>query len=286
MKIDLHCHTTCSDGTLSVEELIDRAHTLQVDVLAITDHDDVRAFERASHYQKSQKRALRLIPGVEISTYWHSFEIHIVGLNFDPQHPVMQAFLKKQGQIRLERAAKIAEKLEKCGVPNILEKVNHMVGDGQITRSHFARVLVRDHGFKDMQSAFDKLLGKGKKAYVKPLWPSITEAVETIVSAGGKAVIAHPGHYGMSGKWMRRLINEFKQAGGIGFEVVHAKLSPAVNRQMALFANEYDLEASAGSDFHGPSRWCELGRKLALPEGVTPIWHDWELTSTQESLSQ
>lgn len=282
MKIDLHCHTRCSDGTLSVEELIDRAHTLQVDVLAITDHDDVRAFERAKQYQASQKRALQLISGVEISTYWHSFEIHIVGLNFDPAHPAMQDFLQQQSEIRLQRATKIAEKLETCGYVGLFEKVVQMVGEGQITRSHFARVLVRDHGIKDMQGAFDKLLGKGKKAYVKPHWPTIEQAVDVIVKAGGKAVIAHPGHYGMSSKWMRRLITEFKRVGGVGFEVVHTKLSPAVNRQMALFATEYSLEASAGSDFHGPSRWCELGRKLALPEGLTPIWHDWNLTLSQE----
>lgn len=279
VKIDLHCHTTCSDGLLTPSELIDRAHNMQVDVLAITDHDDISAYNKALIHQKKQKRALELVSGVEISTYWHSFEIHIVGLNFDVQNQTLVEFLQQQAERRLQRAARIGEKLSKCGYPEVLDKALSLANGGQITRSHFARVLVRDYQFKDMQSAFDKLLGKGKGAYVRPQWPTITQAVKVLVEAGGKAVIAHPGHYGLTGKWMRRLITEFKAAGGIGFEVVHAKLSPAVNKQMANYTNEYQLEASAGSDFHGPNRWCELGRRLTLPDDVKPIWHDWAFLS-------
>jgi predicted metal-dependent phosphoesterase TrpH len=177
---------------------------------------------------------------------------------------------------------KIGEKLTKCGYPNVYDKAMSLAQGGQITRSHFARILMRDFGFRDMQSTFDKLLGKGKKAYVKPMWPQISEAVEVINQAGGKAVIAHPANYRLTGKWMRRLITEFKSAGGTAIEVVHSKLSVAVNRQMASYANEYELEGSTGSDFHGPNRWCELGRKLALPENVTPVWHDWSLLPEKE----
>lgn len=275
IKIDLHSHTHFSDGTLSPKELIERAHNMQVDVLAITDHDTVESIAEAEAFQLTQKRPLKIVPGVEISTSWHNFDIHILGLNVDYQNPLFIERLEQQSQRREDRALLIDSKLRKAGVEGVYEKAKALAGKGQITRAHFARVMVSQGIVKDMDAVFKKYLGKGKRAHVKPQWMSIAEAVEWIKEAGGKAVLAHPGHYDMTTKWLRRLLNEFRDAGGDGMEVVHSHLSPERKKLLAELANEYGLLGSAGSDFHYPNRWSELGRNLTLPEGLQPVWHDW-----------
>jgi predicted metal-dependent phosphoesterase TrpH len=277
MKIDLHSHTHYSDGQLSPSELIDRAHNMQVDVLAITDHDTVAAIDEALDYQASQKRDLTMIPGVEISTRWHGFEIHVLGLNVEHKNPLFLSRLAEQTERRNVRGSAIADKLEKAGIENTLSAAQALANKGQLTRAHFARVLVKRQIVKDNQQAFQKYLGKDKKAYFKPQWIEIEEAIKWIHDANGRAVLAHPGHYDLTAKWLRRLISEFKLWGGDGMEVIHSSLSPDRKRQMATYANEYELLASAGSDFHFPSRWTELGRNLTLPNDVTPVWHDWTL---------
>ena len=277
MKIDLHSHTHYSDGQLSPQELIDRAHNMQVDVLAITDHDTVAGIEEALIYQHSLKRKMTIISGVEISTSWHNFDIHILGLNVDHNDPVFLQRLNEQSQRRDERASKINEKLGKAGLQGVLEQARKFAGKGQITRAHFARAMVFLGQVKDADAAFKKYLGKGKRAHVKPQWIGVAEAVEWIQQAGGKAVLAHPGHYDMTTKWLRRLLTEFAQAGGDGMEVIHSHLSPERKKLFTLFAQEYKLEASAGSDFHFPNRWSELGRNLLLPSELVPVWQDWDL---------
>ncbi|MCC2605580.1 PHP domain-containing protein [Planctobacterium marinum] len=275
MKIDLHCHTYYSDGQLSPEELILRAHNMQLDALAITDHDTVAALDEAMAFQAQQKRALKIIPGIELSTGWHGFDIHILGLNIDREDSVFQQRLEQQAAARQERALAIAEKLAKCGLDDVYDAACRYAGKGQITRAHFARVMVEKGHVHNFDAAFKKYLGKGKRAHVSPRWISIDEAIQWIQEAGGSAVLAHPGHYDLSGKWLRRLIVYFKQAGGDGMEVCHPHLPPDRQRQMATYAQEYQLLASAGSDFHAPGRWTELGRHLNIPAHLTPVWHNW-----------
>lgn len=276
MKIDLHSHTLYSDGQLTPEELIDRAHNMQVDVLAITDHDTVDGIEEAITYQQQQTREMKIVAGVEISTSWHNFDIHILGLDVDCKDETFLQRLAEQSQRREDRALLIAEKLAKAGLDGIYQPAKELAGKGQITRAHFARVMVAKGLVKDMDSVFKKYLGKGKRAHVKPQWISIQEAIEWIHQAGGKAVLAHPGHYDMTAKWLRRLVAEFANAGGDGMEVVHSHLSPDRKKHLANLAQEYNLQGSAGSDFHFPNRWTELGRNLQLPEELLPIWHDWQ----------
>ena len=158
LKIDLHSHTKHSDGHLTPEELILRAHNMQVDVLAITDHDTLAGLPEAHAAQAKQKRALTLINGVEISTAWHGFDIHVVGLNVDVDDEALNAFLQNQADIRRERALKIGEKLQKCGFDGVTEKAFAMAGVGQVTRAHFARVLVNEYGVANMDAAFKKYL--------------------------------------------------------------------------------------------------------------------------------
>ena len=284
MKIDLHCHSIYSDGHLTPKELIDRAHNMQVDILALTDHDTVQGFDELQQYQATQKRQLRLISGVEISTAWHGFDIHILGLNFDLENSVFLQRLQEQGDRREERAIKIENKLSKAGVDGILPIAKSLAGKGQITRAHFARALVKANAVKDMEDAFKKYLGKGKKAHVKPEWITLEEAIRWIHEAGGRAALAHPGHYDMSAKWLRRLVAEYSVAGGDAMEVNHSRLAEAKKKLLNELAIEHNLLASTGSDFHFPGRWTELGRVPPMAENLTPIWHDWMLKSSKDNL--
>ncbi|GGF82338.1 hypothetical protein GCM10011338_38250 [Alteromonas lipolytica] len=251
---------------------------MQVNVLAITDHDTTNGLADAHAAASKYYPALKLVDGVEISTSWHSFEIHVVGLGIDTQHPVLQAFLAEQQQKREERAAKIAEKLTKCGFEGTLERARRYAGVGQITRAHFARVLVDNFGVGTLEKAFKLYLGKGKRAAVKAQWPEIARAVEVIQAAGGRAVLAHPIHYDMTTKWLRRLINEFSEAGGDAVEAVFPGMSTDKQALLQSIVAEHQLLASAGSDFHFPGRWTELGRCQLKSETLRPVWHDWNLT--------
>ena len=220
LRVDLHSHTNCSDGALTPKELIERAVNFQIDVLAITDHDSVKGLDIAKQTILDQNIPLTLINGIEISTQWQGFEIHIVGLNIDPDHAQLQSLISAQQQRREDRATSMGEKLEKCGFEDVYSDAKAMAGEGSITRAHFAKVLLQRSVVSKMQSAFDKYIGKGKRAYVKPNWCSIEEAVATIHAAGGVAVMAHPIRYDLTAKWLRRLIVDFKDAQGDGLEVV------------------------------------------------------------------
>ena len=201
MKIDLHSHTQCSDGVLSPEGLIARAIEKGVNVLAITDHDTVAGLAAAQHAITEQQWPLQLINGVEISTAWHEFEIHIVGLNINPECPQFLARLASQQQRRLERAQEMARRLEKAQIPGALEAVLAEVGDGAITRSHFARFLVKTGRADSMNAVFKKYLARGKTGYVPNNWVDLASAVQWIHDAGGQAVLAHPLKYNLNGRY-------------------------------------------------------------------------------------
>ncbi len=126
-----------------------------------------------------------------------------------------------------------------------------------------------------MNAAFKKYLGKGKRAAVKADWPSVETAIEWIQGAGGQAVLAHPVHYDMTAKWLRRLVDLFAQAGGDAIETAFPGISKDKQALVNELAASHDLLASAGSDFHFPSRWTELGKNLGISSNLTPIWHDW-----------
>lgn len=274
-RVDLHSHTKCSDGGLTPQELIERAVNFQLDVLAITDHDTVAGLSIAKEYIVEKNHPLTLINGIEISTAWHGFEIHIVGLNIDVENTELQNLITSQQAARELRATTMGEKLAKCGFPDVYQEAKALAGQGSITRAHFAKVLLQQGHVDHMQKAFDKYIGKGQRAFVNPNWCSIEEAVTAIHQAGGTAVIAHPVRYDLSTKWLRRLVIQFKAAQGDGLEIVLPQMAKEQRKLMLSFCLEYDLHASMGSDFHYPSRWSDLGRNLHMPETVKPIWALW-----------
>jgi predicted metal-dependent phosphoesterase TrpH len=278
MKIDLHSHTTASDGRLSPTELIDRAIEYDIDVLAITDHDTVSGLDEARSYIESRNKPIRLINGIELSTVWQNKDIHIVGLNIAPDVPELIDLIERQQQLRYERAAAIASRLEKVTREGILAEVETLAGGVPLTRAHFALWLV-NHGYaKSMQQVFKKYLTRNHPGYVPPNWCTMAEAVKVIQLAGGQAVLAHPGRYQLTAKWLKRLIGAFANIGGEGMEVAQPQQAPQERRNLADYAIQYNLLASQGSDFHYPSPWMELGRNLWLPSGVEPVWNRWDLS--------
>ncbi|KAB1502104.1 PHP domain-containing protein [Cronobacter sakazakii] len=272
---DLHSHTTASDGLLTPEQLVHRAVEMGIHTLAITDHDTTAGLPAAHEEIARAGLALRLIDGVEISTLWENHEIHIVGLGIDITHPEMVAFLDGQAQRRTRRAEMIAERLEKARIPGALEGAKRLADGGVVTRGHFARFLIEDGRATNMANVFKHYLARGKTGYVPPQWCTIEQAIDVIHHSGGQAVIAHPGRYQLSAKWLKRLLNQFAAAGGDAMEVAQCQLAPNERNQLASYAGQFGLLASQGSDFHQPCPWIELGRRLRLPDGLTPVWHRW-----------
>ncbi|MEI8608946.1 phosphatase [Enterovibrio norvegicus] len=277
MLFDLHSHTTASDGRFSPAELVKRAVDFRVQVLAITDHDTVAGIEPAKQAVLEADLPLHIVNGIEISTVWQNKDIHIVGLNIDLDSPELNALIAQQAERRDVRAEQIAERLEKHRMPGALEGAKALAGDVPLTRAHFARWMVEQGHVKNMQAVFKKYLTRGNPGYVPPNWCTIAEAVDVIHKAGGQAVIAHPGRYKLTAKWLKRLLEAFKEAGGDGMEIVQPQQSPVERRQLADYAIHYGLLVSQGSDFHYPSPWLELGRNLYLPKGCEGVWESWTL---------
>ena len=141
-----------------------------------------------------------------------------------------------------------------------------------MTRAHYGRFLLEQEYVRNIEHAFKKYLGQGKPAYVKPMWCEMQKAIDIVHQAGGVISIAHPLRYKMTGRWVRRLIEDFKQAGGDGIEVAGCGQTPDQRQLITRWAKEFDLYASGGSDFHYPTGWIELGRGLTLPQECKPIW--------------
>ncbi|MBQ4768203.1 PHP domain-containing protein [Pectobacterium versatile] len=270
---DLHSHTTASDGLLTPTALVSRAVDMRVSVLAITDHDTTAGLDEAQNAIAQQGLPLRLIPGVEISTLWENHEIHIVGLGMDIAHPALTGLLQQQAECRQNRAEQIAARLEKNRIPDALAGAQRLATGGQITRAHFARYLIELGIAANMNQVFKKYLAKGKIGYVPPQWCTIPQAIEAIHQSGGMSVLAHPGRYDLTAKWLKRLLATFAESGGIAMEVAQCQQAPDERTQLGRYARDFNLMASQGSDFHLPCAWIELGRKLWLPADVEPVWH-------------
>lgn len=271
MKIDLHCHTTASDGTLSPEQLIDLAVEREITTLAMTDHDTTAGYEQVRDY--AQQVNLQLIVGSEVSCQWRGHTIHIVGLDFDVDHPKLQAGLKHNREKRWQRARQMDEKCQALKLEGVLDEIMPLHEDDMIGRNHFAEVLIRRNKVKNQQQAFDKYLKKGRPLYVEVDWPSLQEVVGWIKAAGGIAVIAHPRQYKMTSNKLNKMIDDFIEAGGQALEVVNQPRANSDQIGMADRAVRFGLYASVGSDFHRPEHtWRGLGWLAPLPYKCQPVW--------------
>lgn len=271
---DLHTHSNVSDGSLPPADLVQRAIAQGVDVLALTDHDGTEGINLAADAAKGTE--LTLVAGVEISVTWGSNTVHILGLGIDPQEPTMQRGLRAIRDYRVGRAEEIAHRLKKAGIDGALEGASAYASKVMLGRLHFAKFLVKDGHAKDIHDVFKRFMVRNKPGYVPGQWASLEEAVSWITNAGGQAVIAHPARYKMTATKLRRLLTEFKELGGQGLEVVSGRQHKEEIKRLASLANDFELLASCGSDFHTPdNHWVELGHLNSLPKDVTPIWSSW-----------
>ena len=309
-NIDFHCHTNASDGGLSPSELIDRAYGRGLNAIAITDHDltagvadavqraallnakllngdadapvetyikenaEVNGVDNGELHRAPSERTLIVIPGVEFSTTWYDEQIHIVGLGIDPNNDSLKELEAKLKVARTQRAVAIGEKLKRLGFDRPYERCCEQAREGaSITRGNYARLIFQDGKAKSVDDAFQKFLRRGQDAYVKSVWEPIEETIEVIKAAGGIAVLAHPRRYKISNMRLRKLVYEFKKAGGEAIEVSSSQQRQLDRDYLVQLCHKYEMLASLGSDFHNEGFHRDLGQNIDLPSDVTPVWH-------------
>lgn len=271
MQIDLHSHSTISDGTLSPAELLAHAASQGLQTLALTDHDATEGIAEAA--LAASEHGIELIPGLEASVSWNGQTVHILGLQIDTQNAALQAGLARTRDYRVWRAGEMARRLEKKNIPGALEGASAFAGGSILGRLHFARFLVAAGHCESVREVFKRYLVRGKPGYVPAEWASLEEALGWIHAAGGLAVIAHPARYRLTATRLRKLLADFTDCGGEGIEVVSGSHSRDDMLNMTVHAERAGLYASRGSDYHGPDNpWVELGRMPDLPKKCRPIW--------------
>jgi len=272
---DLHSHSTYSDGLLDPGALVRRAASRGVDFLALTDHDELAGLAEARG--AAMDTGITLVNGSELSASWDDLTIHVVALRIDPADATLSQGLESIRQGRRTRARRIADSLSTAGVPDAFAgALKYATTERLITRTHFARHLIEIGRVRDMKDAFAKFLTPGKPGYVTHAWATMPEAIGWIRGAGGQAVLAHPGRYKVDERGMRRLLTEFRDAGGEAIEVLSASHSSAQVAEYARYARVLGLKASSGSDYHGAGESnTDLGDLPPLPAGVVPVWAGW-----------
>ncbi len=273
LNADLHCHSVISDGTLTPEQLAERAKANGVHLWALTDHDELGGQKRAR--EAASALNMDYLAGVEISVTWMGETIHIVGLGIDAEHTGIIEGLRLTRDGRGNRAKLMAEQLLKAGIPGAYEGALHFAGNHDlISRTHFARFLVEQGACRNTEQVFKNYLIEGKPGYVPHQWAKLDDAVSWIKAAGGVAVIAHPGRYSrLNAMQMDELYKHFKDIGGLAIEVITGSHSPDQYKTFAKIAQQYGFLASRGSDFHDPSEsHIDLGNLPHLPDHLTPVW--------------
>jgi predicted metal-dependent phosphoesterase TrpH len=272
LNADLHSHSIVSDGTLTPTALARRAAEGGVALWSLTDHDEVAGQQEAR--QAALAVGISYLSGCEISVTFAGETVHILGLGFDPDDAALRQGLAATRGGRAERARQMADGLAQVGIPGAYEGALEYVGNPDlISRTHFARFLVEAGVCGDTHEVFRRFLTDGKPGYVPHRWARLGDAVRWITEASGIAVIAHPARYAFSPTEEYALFSEFVAHGGRGVEVITGAHSLAEQRKYADMAQEFDLLASRGSDFHAPGESrIELGALPDLPGTLTPVW--------------
>lgn len=242
--IDLHLHTTASDGLLDPPALVAEAQRRDVSVLSVTDHDTVAGLDPAA--DAARRRGIRFVPGIEISTTSAGQEIHILGYFLDPRDGALLSFLEGTRAARIGRLRAIAAKLRDLGIVVDVEPLLASGKPGTVGRPHLARALVREGYVGSFDEAFDLYLAQGRPAYVERPDVAPARAIEVIAAARGIPVLAHPGLYQADG-----IIPSLVDHGLRGVEVYHAQHTPADIVEYRRVAARFDLLVTGGSDFHG-----------------------------------
>jgi predicted metal-dependent phosphoesterase TrpH len=270
LREDLHTHSTCSDGTLSPEQLVARALAEELDVLAITDHDTLAGVSPAR--QAAAGSNLQIVSGVEVSVSWGGISVHVLGLGIGESAADLEQILLANRSHRIERAKRMGDQLAAAGLSDAYARAESISTNGLITRAHYARLLVEEGMAKSSQQAFKRWLKRGKKGYVPGSWAELSETVVAIRDAGGVAIIAHPKRYPLSATKLRKLLEEFAELGGSGIEAVSGGSPTDEIRDLCQLAQRYRFGVTRGSDFHTPDTpYRELGRLGALYGDVASV---------------
>jgi 3',5'-nucleoside bisphosphate phosphatase len=270
--VDFHCHSTISDGVLQPAAVVARAAANGVDLLALTDHDNLAGVDEAA--AAASEAGIRLVPGVEISVSWRSTTIHVLGLGVDPHDATLNAGLESIRAGRAGRSQRMAESLAGIGIHGALEGAARFAHNPQVlSRTHFARFLVEQGISPDVHSVFDHYLVRGKPGFVPHEWSSLAQAVSWILAAGGIAVAAHPARYRLGKRALDEFFTAFQALGGSGIEVCSGSQTREQDQEMARVARRFGFLASTGSDFHAPEEsMLDLGRSPPLPPDLVPVW--------------
>jgi hypothetical protein len=254
-SIDLHIHTTASDGTFTPEQVVSHAHQLNLKAIAITDHDTVVGSKEA--LRSGIPPSLGFLTGVEISStpppfYPGSGSFHLLGYSIRLDDPQLNRTLEKLQQARQNRNPAIINRLNELGISITLDEVLREAGEGQLGRPHIAQLMVKKRAVASIDEAFDQFLGTGKPAYVDKQRVECFKAIEIILDAGGVPILAHPGllDYKTEGR-LDELIGKLKKAGIQGVEVYYSGHTPDQTRLYAELAKRHELLMTGGSDFHG-----------------------------------
>lgn len=262
-QADLHVHTTASDGQSSPAAVVALAHQLQLDAIAITDHDTIAGIASAL----AHRGTLTIIPGIELGARDGDDRVDILGYFIDVQHDGLQKCLTAFQDDRLRRGHEIIERLAQLNAPVDWSRVMAFAGGETIGRPHIAQALVEAGYVQAMTEAFDRYLGAGRPAYVARQTFSPEAAIQLIHDAGGVAVLAHPIYV----KDFVMLVERLACAGLDGIEVCYPEHTPDIEAQARDLAHQYHLVMTGGSDFHGPGVKAMLGATLAPPGAVEAL---------------
>ena len=269
--VDLHTHSTASDGTYSPTELIDYAHEKNLAAIALTDHDTTKGLEEAIKAGEKYDD-LEVIPGIEFSTEYQGKDVHIVGLYMNYTDPVIKKKLQEFVDSRVARNRKMCALLTEHGIPMDFDVLQACYPDSVITRAHYAAYML-EHGLvSSRQEVFDRYIGDDCPCFVAREKITPVKALEMIKEAGGLSILAHPILYGMSDERLRTLVKELKDNGLVGIEAIYSMYTASDERYIREIAEDFDLCISGGSDFHGDNKDeidLSVGRgNLFVPEEV------------------
>jgi len=246
LRVDLHLHSTASDGRLSPAELVIKAAAEGLSVIALTDHDTVDGIATAMEAAREFPE-LRFIPGIEISTDVAEGEVHILGYFIDHTNHSLQAALEKMRNSRWERARKMVMKLNELGCPLEWERVSEIAGEGTVGRPHIAQALLERGHISSFREAFEKYINRDGPAYVERKKVTPSGAVKMVIRAGGLPVLAHP----LTTPEPEEMTVSLKAAGLIGIEAYYASYATEDVERLVAIADRLDLIATGGTDFHG-----------------------------------
>lgn len=262
-QIDLHVHSTCSDGTYTPTQLVDYAIEKGLAAFALTDHDTVDGLDEAIAYAEMLRTTLapeqadtvpEIIPGIELSSEYFGQDVHIVGLYLDHHNESFAGKLQEFVDSRTLRNQKMCRLLQEAGMDITYEALLHEFPDAVITRAHYANYMLKKGYVSSVREAFERYVGDYCPCYVPREKITPAQAVSLILGAGGVPILAHPILYHLSDKNLDKLVGELKQAGLRGIEAIYSTYKPHEEREIRALAAKYDLLLSGGSDFHGDNK--------------------------------